>query len=215
MKQLKISQSVWGKPNKRIYKFVDKIMKSSLIKELCVIGCSDGSEVLIAARKGINVTAIDFDKNAIFGGKIKIGNETLKIPGLIERVNYFGLSERVECFNQDFMSYKSNKQYSGVLVSGVLHYSENNIYSLKQMIEKIQQLVVDNGFLLIEYQHVIPGNYHNCYIESKKIANLFCKDNWIITSHKVKTYQDHPNPRNPKSHQITWGKLYATKKEGE
>jgi len=103
-KNLKLkSKSVWGYPPRRFFKFLDRLRKKKLPKTLCILGCSDGTYVLPAAKRGFKVLAIDIDKIAIYGGKIIIAAQTVVVKGLVDRLKEDRLERYVEVVNGDFM----------------------------------------------------------------------------------------------------------------
>ncbi len=205
------SKSVWGYPPGRFFKFLNRVQKKKLPKTLCILGCSDGTYVLPAAKRGFKVLAIDIDKTAIYGGKIRIANQTVVMEGLLDRLKKDRLERYVEVVNEDFMRYDVKKTYSDVFSSGLIHYRENEKYPKSLIIDKIKSFVSPGGILLLEYIHRSDtANDPKRYFFTKTEMSSFFSDSvFEVTSHKVKSYIEPPNPRNYRIHKITWGRLYA------
>jgi hypothetical protein len=212
-KIFKLNISIWGKPPKRIYRFLHLVEKTGLPKTLCILGCADGKEVLPAARMGFKVAAIDSDKTAIHGGIVKIAGKDIKVDGLVSRLRKEHLENRVEVVEADYISYKPKHAYSGVFTSGTIHYQQNIKTPLKIIIKKIQSYLSVGGIACIEYIHQseMANNPKRNYLTSKQLNSFFNKPEWSRISHKVKTYTEDPNPRNPQIHKIAWGRLYVMK----
>lgn len=208
------TRSMWGPTHRRIYNYLDLLEASGLERSLCVVGSSDGAEVLPAAKRGFQVRAIDIDPVALRGGAVRINEQEFSVKGLQHWLEIDGTSENVEVIERDFMDIVSDRLFTGVFASGVIHYETNMKYTPENMIRKLQSFVAIGGIILIEYIHPSedanndPTRY---YLTASQIAQWFQNPDWYIRSNKVKAYADTPNPRNPRHHTTTWGKLYATK----
>ena len=66
------TSSIWPEPTRRFFKFLSNIEHAGLPKTLAVLGCSDGTYVIPAARKGFDVLAIDNDRTALYLSLIHI-----------------------------------------------------------------------------------------------------------------------------------------------
>lgn len=207
------TSSIWGYPPRRFFRYLDMLYKKNLPKTLCILGCSDGRYVIPAAKRCFRVCAIDTDRTAVYGGYILINNRKIKIKGLIGRLKEEKeVGKYVRIVNEDFVKYSTSDTFSGVFTSGSIQYVENNQYSLRTIIDKIQSLVSVEGALLLEYIHtpdVIKDNTR--YLTASQIKSFFRNPEWTVTSNKVKEYVEPANPRNPSIHKIKWGRLYATK----
>lgn len=207
-----ITSSIWGYPPQRFFKYLDMLNRKKLPKTLCVLGCSDGTYVIPAAKRGFKVRAIDIDKTAIYGGCMVINDKKVKVKGLVKRLKEEGVEKYVKVVNENFIKYNVDNTFSGVFTSGSIQHMGNNQYSLKTIINKIKSYVSVGGILLFEYIHN-PNkiNGHTRYFTASQIESFFKKPEWNITSSKVKRYIELPNPCNPLIHKIAWGRLYATR----
>lgn len=207
------TSSIWGYPPKRFFEYLNMLNRKKLPKTLCVLGCSDGRYVIPAAKRGFKVCAIDFDKTAIFGGGVVVDNKKVNIKGLIKRLEDEGLKEHVKVVGECFIKYNTSKTFSGVFTSGSIQYTENNQYSPKTIIDKIKSYVSVGGILLFEWIHSpeIITNSVTRYFTANQIKSFFNEPEWTVISNKVKKYIEPPNPRNPSTHKIAWGRLYATR----
>lgn len=207
------TKSVWPYPKPRFFKFLNKIEVDNLPKNLCVIGCADGTYVLPAAKRGFDVTAIDIDTEAINGGAdILIDGLYYKNIGLRKRLELeTDIVDKVEIFNIDYMDYTPTKTFSLIFTSGSLHYDNNSKYSIHELISKMLSMLSINGILLLEYIHQSsPSERH--FLNKKQVDELFEKfDNVEIISHKVKKYIEKPNSRDNTIHEISWGRVYVKK----
>lgn len=205
--------SVWEKPNKRYYTFLNRIKKGNLPLSLCILGAADGNYVIPAAKMGFEVLAIENDPIVLYGGRATKGSIEFDTAGLIKRIKENGVDKLVTVVDHDYVTYDSKYQFSGVLTSGSVHYQNNSKHSLQKIIESIQNYVAVGGLLLLEYICTSPENNDpkRHFITTKQIASFFQKSNWTVTSNKKKVYIEKPNPRNDKVHRIVWGRLYATK----
>jgi hypothetical protein len=181
---------------------------------LAILGCSDGTYVLPAARRGFEVLALDIDQVSLYGGMTKVGQEVTQVMGLEERLNREGLLDRVTIINEDYVTHTPGSLYSGVFTSGSVHYQENAKHSLADIIKSIQAYVAPRGILDLEYIHLSERNNNpdRYYLTRDEVTQYFQTNEWRVTSNKRKTYMEDPNPRNPEVHTITWGRLYAERK---
>jgi hypothetical protein len=209
----KKTESIWGKPNRSYYKFLERLKKSNLPKTICILGCSDGKFVIPAAMKGFSVLAIDIDSAAIFGGEMNIFGKTITNIGMVKRLEIRKLTDRVDVVNQSFVDYVPTKTYSGVFTSGSIQYSENSSIELKEIINKIQNYVSPNGFLFQEYIHVseYDNDPNRHFLDKKTMAFFFDNPQWTIINHRKKQYTESPNPRINREHIVVWGSILAQK----
>ena len=209
------TKSIWGNPPQRFYNFLKYAEKYNLKKNLLVIGCSDGTYVIPAAKRGFDVVGIDIDREAIYGGaSVLVGNHYLKNSGLKKRLelekDVVGKVFYKVC---DFMNYNPKDKFSLIFTSGSIHYEQNRDKNLEQMITKMINMLCDKGILLIEYIHKDHNTDKNRYFVSKEELNCILDkiNNIRIISHKVKKYIEKNNPRDNKIHQILWGRVYIQK----
>ncbi len=207
------TKSIWGKPTKNFFNFLNKIKKTKLPKTICILGCADGRYVIPAAKKGFDVLAIDNDVISIYGGNCTVDGKIINICGLKKRVIDENLEEKITIIKDDFIKYNSKTKYSGVFTSGSIHYENNFKYSLKKIIFNIKKYVSINGILYFEYIHKsqYDNNPKKHFITSNQIKDLFKYPKWKILSNKKKKYVELSNPRVNKKHSIIWGRLYAVK----
>lgn len=206
------TESIWPEPREYFYNFLRKIESNPLPKTLAVLGCSDGTYVLPAARRGFDVLAIDVDPIALYGGIVSLYGEDQEIVGLANRLEIEGLQEHVTIVHEDFVLYSPRTTYSGVFTSGSIHYKENLRHPLSDIMSSIKSFVSNKGYLLLEYIHLSERNNDpKRYFTANTIVSFFQDSEWSISSKRRKTYTEDPNPRNPEIHTITWGRLHAIK----
>lgn len=206
--------SIWPEPTQNFFRFLRRIEHTGLPKTLAILGCADGTYVIHAAKRGFNILAIDRDIVALYGGTATLYGKDRVVMGLAERLAIEQLETKVKIVCDDFIFYNEEKQeeYSGVFTSGSIHYEDNFCYPLKRIVESIQSYVTTRGLLLIEYIHCLDQhNDPEKYFTGKEIMQFFPRETWHVSSNKKKNYIEAPNPRNSKTHTISWGKLYAQK----
>jgi 2-polyprenyl-3-methyl-5-hydroxy-6-metoxy-1,4-benzoquinol methylase len=209
------TSSIWTEPTRRFFRFLNNIEHSGLPKKLAVLGCSDGTYVIPAARRGFDVLAIDTDRTALYGGTVPLHEKNSTTVGLINRLAIEQLEEKVMVVCEDFVLYNEDEQgkFSGVFTSGSIHYQENSQYPLDQILKSIQSYVATGGLLLVEYIH--RSEHHSdplkYFMTGKEIVRFFPTGTWNVSSNKKKRYTENPNPRNGETHDIAWGRLYAQK----
>lgn len=209
------TKSIWTEPGSNFFRFLKRAEETGFPQTLAILGCSDGTYVLPAARRGFQVLALDIDPVALYGGVITVGENKTEVMGLVERLRREGLADRVTVVNEDYVTYAPESPYSGVFTSGSVHYQENSRHSLANILRSIQSYVTPRGVLDMEYIHVSESNNNpdRYYLTRAEVAQFFLRNEWVVTSNKRKTYIEAPNPRNPQTHCITWGRLYAQRKQ--
>lgn len=202
-------RSVWGKPNRSIYRFLRILEETDLPKTIAILGCSDGKFVLPAARKGFSVLAIDIDRVALYGGNMDIFGSVVPNIGMITRLKNENLLQKVEVVNQSFLEYILDQKYTGVFTSGSIHYGENSRYTLPEVVSKIQDYVTPQGLLFQEYIHTSDADNdpERHFVDKQTMNSFFGDPQWTILRHRKKQYLEGPNPRNDQEHIIVWGSI--------
>lgn len=205
------TESMWRRPNRSYYRFLNILSSSGLPQTLCVLGCSDGKFVMPAARRGFQVLAIDIDSVALYGGEMDLFGEKVFNAGMQRQLEIKSLVDKVEIVNQSYLEYLAIQTYSGVFTSGSIHYAENAGYPLEQVIGKIQGFVSPGGLLFHEYIHSSESdndpNRH--FLDKAEMASFFLNPQWTTIKHRKKQYTEGPNPRNNQEHKIVWGSILA------
>lgn len=203
------TKSIWGNPPTRLYKLLN-LAKEDWGKNFtaCIVGCSDGKFLMPFAREHIKVTGYDIDDIALFGGnkefpivkeKIKYSFtpnfksavfelETKKVLGIIERLQIENLLQFATIEKKDFYRSLPTDKFNVVFTSCSLHYSANQDFTLEEKTKKLQEIVLPNGYLYIDYMMAIDENDYDNYPSSKfyrkkEILNYF-DNNWEILSFK-------------------------------
>lgn len=209
------TKSIWTAPHNRFYNFLNYTQKNNLDKNLLVIGCSDGTYAIPAAKRGYKVTALDVDKESIYGGNdIEIGGKVFKYLGLKKRIELEGdIEDKIEYEICNYMDYNTTKKFSLIFTSGSIHYACNSKYDIKKMIFKMIDMLETNGVLLLEYickDNNTDKDRH--FVSKKEVDEIISEYKGIeVLSHKTKKYIEESNPRDNKVHEITWGRLYLKK----
>jgi hypothetical protein len=166
--------NLWYPPTRSLYKFLNKVKNLKLPNELAVLGCADGNYVLPAVKRGFEVLAIDIDKTALYGGFSKIGDNTIKVMGLKNKLESINMRDKVKIVNQSYLEYEPNTSFSGVIVSEGLHYEVNKNYSLEEIIKKTQRYVNVGGLIMLEHLHFSKKNNDPIkYLTSEQLASFF------------------------------------------
>ena len=182
------TKSIWGNPPTRLYKLL-KLAKNQWEKNFtaCIVGCSDGKFLMPFARDGIKVTGYDIDDIALYGGykefpiiKEKIKHpyspnfksevfdlETKKVLGITERLELENISQYATIEKRDFYRSLPTNRFNVVFTSCSLHYSANQDFTLEDKTKKLQEIVLPNGYLYIDYMMAIDENDYNIYPISK------------------------------------------------
>jgi hypothetical protein len=203
------TKSIWGNPPTRLYKLIN-LAKQTWGKNFnaCIVGCSDGKFLLPFARDGIKVTGYDIDDIALYGGykefpivkeKIKYEYksnfkskkfelETKKVLGITERLQIEKIERYADIEKRDFYRTIPDKKFNLVFTSCSLHYSANQDFTLEEKTKKLQDIILPEGYLYIDYMMAIDENDYLTYPASKfyrkkEIVKYFDK-NWEIISHK-------------------------------
>lgn len=201
------TKSIWGNPPTRLYKLLN-LAKNEWGKNFtaCIVGCSDGKFLMPFARDGIKVTGYDIDDIALYGGykefpiiKEKIKHsytpnfkskdfdlETKKVLGITERLELENISQYATIEKRDFYRFLPTNKFNVVFTSCSLHYSANQDFTLEDKTKKLQEIVLPNGYLYIDYMMAIDENDYNSYPTSKfyrknEIKKYF-NDDWEILS---------------------------------
>ena len=208
------TKSIWGKPPTRLYRLLN-LGKEKWGNDFtaCIVGCSDGKFLLPFARAGIMVTGYDIDDTALFGGykdfpivknKIKYSYkknfeskvyelENERVLGITERLQIEKANKYAFIEKRDFYRNVPEEMFNIVFTSCSLHYSANQDFTLEDKTKKLQEIVLPNGYLYIDYMMAIDENDFVQYPKTKfyrknEILNYF-DSNWEIISHRE---NNHP-----------------------
>ena len=208
------TKSIWGIPPKRLYNLITRA-EEDFGKNFtaCIVGCSDGKFLMPFARKQIRVTGYDIDDIALYGGvkdfpiidkKVKYiyskkfvsknyELEKRRVCGIIERLEKEKLSGYANIEKRDFYRNLPKEKFNVVFTSCSLHYSANKDFTLEDKTKKLQSIVLQNGYLYIDYMMAIDEEDYDNYPESKfyrkkEILNYF-NDDWEILS-----FRENNNP---------------------
>lgn len=201
------TKSAWGTAGTRLYNFIKKLKNEKGINaKVCVIGASDGKFVMPFLRNGFHVTAIDFDKTALYGGQkvipkkrdtvnksiyihtdnkptyTKLPTEIIHIDGLQVRAEKENLSDKLTIIETDAYRSCLNKEFDAVFTSCSIQYKSNRDISVNEIMNKLKSLVKSNGYLYMDYMMPLE----ECHIwkephffRNQEILQYF-DDNWII-----------------------------------
>lgn len=171
-----ITKSAWGSPPKRIYRFI-RMLSENIGEQasICVVGCSDGKFVIPFLRKGYFVTAIDFDKVALYGGskKVPIKRESIniskyipsdkkpqyetlpvsniKIDGILTRAQKEGIGNNLRIIETDFYRSNLKETFDVVFTSCSLQYKSNRDISIDEIMNQLKIHVSKGGYLYMDY----------------------------------------------------------------
>lgn len=208
------TKSIWGNPPTRLYKLINMAKKEwEQDFTACIVGCSDGKFLMPFARDKIKVTGYDIDDIALYGGnkdfpivenKIKYPYsldfkskdfklETRKVLGITERLKIENITEYANIEKRDFYKNPPLERFDVVFTSCSLHYSANQGFSLEDKTKKLQEIVLPNGYLYIDYMMAIDEDDYVNYPSSKfyrknEILKYF-NDDW-----KILSFRENRNP---------------------
>lgn len=213
------TSSLWGYPPTRYFNFLRRVESSfdETPLSLAVLGCSDGKFVLPAARRGYRVLALDTDTVALYGGEKQGPSGTVYMPGLTSRLTAENLSTLVEVVNTDFVEYHTPVQYHAVFTSGALQYSRNMKHSMADMVNKVKEYVLDNGFLYIDYMLPMESKYQgrDNYPDRDQWNFFFQGGGWKVYYNRVlPPVFEAAHVDNPVDHYHHWGHLLAKRQAG-
>lgn len=203
------TKSIWGNPPTRLYKLLN-LAEQTWGKNFtaCIVGCSDGKFLMPFARAGIKVTGYDIDDIALYGGfkefpivkeKIKYQYEpnfkskkfeleTKRVLGIVERLKLEKIDKYADIEKKDFYRTMPDKKFNVVFTSCSLHYSANQDFTLEEKTKKLKDIVLNQGYLYIDYMMAIDEDDYLTYPPSKfyrkkEIAKYF-DENWEIISYR-------------------------------
>lgn len=217
------TKSIWGNPPTRIYNLI-KVAEKECGKDYtaCIVGCSDGKFLMPFARNGIKVTGYDIDPIDLYGGvkefPIRPGNpkfkyspdfvspkyelQPIKVLGVIKRVKVEGLSKYVKIEERNFYKNIPNKKFDVVFTSCSLHYTINNIFTLKEKIDALKSIVKKGGILYIDYMMALDESDYEKYPDYKFFRNGEAL-NFLGKDFKVMSYYEQKNPVFEAGHVVT------------
>lgn len=217
------TKSIWGNPPTRIYKLMN-LAEKEFGKEYkaCIVGCSDGKFLMPFARNKVKVTGYDIDKIDLYGGMkefpIRPGNpkfkyspnfvspkyelQPIEVLGVIKRVELEGLQEYAKIEERNFYKNPPKEKFDVVFTSCSLHYTINNIFTLKEKIDLLKDIVKKNGLLYIDYMMALDESDYEKYPDYKFFRNRealeYLGKDWEIIS-----YYEQKNPVFEAGHVVT------------
>lgn len=199
--------SCWGRPPSRIYNFIKEIERTlDCNSSIAVVGCSDGKFVFPFLRKGYEVTAIDFDKTALFGGKKiapitrnnvpslkyshsdkkieydKLPTQEITILGLKKRAELEGFLNKLHIIETDFYTAPPNEQYDVLFTSCSLQYKSNRKIPMGSIMYTLKSHIKINGYIYMDYMMPLEDSHYwksDHFFRTGEIKKWFCED-WKI-----------------------------------
>lgn len=178
MKDIVKSESIWQNTKTYFPYFINAINSSDIDYPICIIGAADGKFVIPLAKLGIPVIAIEKNPFYIHGGYY----ENFFVKGLVKRLKEENLSMHVQVLCCDFRNIKIPTKCSGVFTSCSWHYPENYDTSLFLFINKMKNLLCENGIFCAEYMMPCTKKEKEIehYLEKGCIETFFSKKKWDI-----------------------------------
>ncbi len=202
------TKSIWGNPPTRIYKLINLAKKECGSNcTACIVGCSDGKFLLPFARERIKVTGYDIDPIDLYGGikefPIRPGNpkyeyspdfvspkyelQPIDVLGVIKRVEIEGLQKYANIEERNFYKNPPKEKFDVVFTSCSLHYTINNIFTLKEKVELLKNIVKKGGILYIDYMMALDEQDYEKYPDYKFFRNgealKYLDEDWEIISY--------------------------------
>ena len=132
---------------------------------------------------GWNITALDIDTGALFGGQIEFPAGHFQYsPGLIGRLQEQGLSDQVEIIRGDLYDFIPRRLYDTIFTSCSWHYSRNHDRPVKMYIAKMQACVKEGGIFCAEYMMPVEAKHLlvDHYMQEGQLRKYFPSDDWTI-----------------------------------
>lgn len=235
------TSSCWGKPPARIYRFIEEINSTiGRNASVAIIGCSDGKFVFPFLRKGFEVTAIDFDKTALYGGtKIKplvrnkitplhyshsetkiqykeIPTQKINIHGLKKRAELEGLLSHLRILELDFYAEPPKETYDVLFTSCSLQYKSNRTIPIASIMQILKSHVRNGGYLYMDYMMPLEDSHDwksDHFFRTGEIKKWFC-DDWSIIHIKEmkKPVFESAHIDRPEDHFHRFGYILARRK---
>jgi cyclopropane fatty-acyl-phospholipid synthase-like methyltransferase len=184
---------------------------------LAVLGCSDGKYVLPAARRGIEVIAVDIDEVSLFGGtKVGVDGSDVHMPGLVWRLAVEGLGDRVTVVHDDLATVRLDPPCDLVFISGAIQYAVNLRHSMTDLIGNVQACVAPGGRLFVEYMLPVEARHQGRanYLPPEVWTSMVSTDGWTVTSNRVAPagFDRRTDVEVRAKHRYTqWGFLHAVR----
>lgn len=182
---------------------------------ICIFGASDGKFVIPLAEKGWNISAIDIDKDSLYGGKIESPNGiVIPIPGILSRLKERNLEDYVKVYNENFMAWEIDRKYHAIFTSCSWHYSLNHDVPLINIIEKMQSVLGKNGIFCAEYMMPCEEWHYSVehYVKKNQLKTYFPHNQWeILECFYTDVFEESAHVGNVKDHKHRMGFFIAKK----
>ncbi|NMH71105.1 methyltransferase domain-containing protein (plasmid) [Cytobacillus spongiae] len=153
--------------NEAYYGEMGEYMKSKTIKRInwilnhvvgekvLDVGCSQGIIDILLARKGIHVTAVDIEKEAIQYAKKELSKEKQSTR------------EKVELIHANYLHYDVNRKFNCILLTEILeHFEESSL-----IIKKVYKMLSKGGRVIVTIPFGI--NEHPGHLRTLYLAELY------------------------------------------
>ena len=192
------TESPWASARTFFPIFIDRLC-AELAKTVLVVGASDGKFVLPLARKGLTVTAVDIDSEALLEGE----------QSLRQRASMQGLADRVNCQHGDIRDMFVG-DHDAVWTSCSWHYSRNFDRPLSSFIDALKSHVRPNGIFGAEYMMPVDLRHVEVvhYLEPGEVWG-FLPDWTRLWDAYTTVYREEPHPGQPEPHVHRMGFIMA------
>ncbi|MGH3932978.1 MAG: class I SAM-dependent methyltransferase [Pseudonocardiaceae bacterium] len=143
--------SPWG-PARTFFPIFEALVRTERSASVLVIGASDGKFVLPLAERGIQVVALDVDKNSLLSGQ----------GSLKWRADNCGLSSSIACVHGDMLEVDLG-EFDAVWTSCSWHYSRNFGRPLADYIDAMKRHIRRSGIFAAEY--MMPVDVKHVQVE--------------------------------------------------
>jgi len=206
-----LTSSAWGKPPTRLYRLLGRVQARGGTK-VAIIGCSDGRFVLPFARRGLEVTAIDVDPVALWGGTKNFPDGPRHVLGLANRLRRENLEGYVDIRQMDLAHLGDDPTHDLVFTSGSLHYSRNHKVPLQHLLGRLIAQASSGGLIYIDYMLPLEPRHFSAehYIKRGQLRQMLqelgCK---TIYEHYSGIILERAHVDNPADHYHSLGYLLA------
>lgn len=158
----------WGKPNSHVIECIEKLIAKRTLKKVLDLGCGSGRYVQYFAHQGVDVVALDINKEALLQLEKKIEEQDIR--------------KKVKIIHIDCRNYQPISKFDLIFCSGLFEMFP--IREKEDLCNRIKKWTAKNGYnlirTLIEDRRATVFN-HLVYTSYDWLIERYSKDgNWSI-----------------------------------
>ncbi|MCD9146071.1 class I SAM-dependent methyltransferase [Streptomyces albireticuli] len=209
------TQSLWQQTLTFFPQFIAALNEHEPGSPVAVVGASDGKFVLPLAEAGYQVTAIERDPVALYGGEVRLpGDQVEQAAGLSARLKAEGLGDRVQIVEGDFLDTDlPASSYAAVWTSCSWHYSANHHRPLSEFVTRMQDLIRPGGLFGAEFMMAIEPRHRMTehYTSPDLLLRMFPLGWDILLTLRTGTFLERAHVGQPYDHHHRMGMLLAAR----